>query len=97
MPSSSMSGHLSLYVAGFAGCLVLAFFMWFEPLIIVETPVDLFHCMFHCSIPDDTKKNNSVLKGKWFAQGTRKSKPQLIATQAGQCKGPGLCCSNDSH
>ena len=49
-------------------------------------PINLFHRMFYCSIPDDRKENNSVLKGKWFAQERNKSKPRVTATQAGPCK-----------
>lgn len=62
------------------------FFISLNPLIISEMPINLSHRIFYCSIPDDRKENNSVLKGKWFAQETNKSKPCVTATQAGPCE-----------
>lgn len=65
MPSFLTSSNLSLLVVLFVGCFVLffGFYTSCKPLIVFEMPVNLFHCTFHCSMPDDTK-NNSGLKGK---------------------------------
>lgn len=47
----------------FVCCLVcwlfcFGYFTSFKPLITFEMPVNLFHCVFCCSIPDDTKKSS---------------------------------------
>lgn len=69
----------------FVCCLVcwlvgFGFFTSFKPLIIFEVPVNLSHCLFHCSIPGDTKTDSSVLKVTWCAQETQMSEPQRLAT-----------------
>lgn len=39
-------------------CFVLffGFYTSCKPLIVFEMSVNLFHCTFHCNMPDDTKK-----------------------------------------